>query len=52
VSVETSRDAVTSVRLARVEILSAQLLDCARRAVWGRFNLLAYHSGMSLRTST
>lgn len=46
---ETSRDAVTSVRLARVEILGAQLLDCARRGVWGRFNLLAYHSGLSLR---
>jgi hypothetical protein len=46
---ETSRDAVTSVRLARVEILAAQLLDCARRGVWGRFNLLAYHSGVSLR---
>jgi hypothetical protein len=47
---ETSRGAVASVRLARVEILSAQLLDSARRAMWARFNLLAYHSGLLVHT--
>jgi hypothetical protein len=47
---EATRGNVASVRLARVEILSAQLLDCARRATWARFNLLAYHSGLLVRT--